>query len=56
MKATKQQVSVPIRGLFYLTREDVERIADLFNVVSVPIRGLFYLTKSTTTTAFKENV
>ena len=40
------QVSVPIRGLFYLTVIDKEGFRTFLVHVSVPIRGLFYLTLS----------
>ena len=37
-------VSVPIRGLFNLTRDDVQALVTGDFIVSVPIRGLFNLT------------
>ena len=40
-------VSVPIRGLFNLTKQTAKTIQELsFKEVSVPIRGLFNLTRS----------
>ena len=43
----KNYVSVPIRGLFYLTCTLIEFMYLLkLKRVSVPIRGLFYLTLS----------
>ena len=46
MKFLKKKVSVPIRGLFFLTKQRAlfKYIREL--EVSVPIRGLFFLTLS----------
>ena len=41
----KGSVSVPIRGLFYLTTQRAMKYTfSKLRLVSVPIRGLFYLT------------
>ena len=41
----KNAVSVPIRGLFFLTHESVVcQYQSQVDTVSVPIRGLFFLT------------
>ena len=45
MKKDLQQVSVPIRGLFNLTKLYYDMSDDEIARVSVPIRGLFNLTR-----------
>ena len=43
----ERQVSVPIRGLFFLTHESVVcQYQSQVDTVSVPIRGLFFSTLS----------